>query len=217
MSNWDIYIGIAIAIVVIVIVCYLLSKVCKVLFAILAILFKPVIWFFGLFCKSNKKSKSKSVASATTPKYKSLAEFAATVAADPKAIDSNLHAIFTDLRNDIAAVYHDSDDARERAILAVPLASLDKIAKAKIKDKSKPMFTSVGALAFAIEDKDVRLDAAIRRILTEIYDYCELCTDNDDVASIAYDLEQTLWPHDISEAQAEASCTLPLAPKLFTD
>lgn len=205
MNNPEIFIALGIAIVVIALTIYLLSKVCKALFAILCFIFKPVVWVFSLFSHDDKKAKPKG----KLAHYKSLAEFAAVIESDPTAIDSNLHAIFTDLRDEIGSVYDEIADEFEKAVLAEPLTSLEKIANAKIKDKSKPMFSSIGELAFAVEDKTVKLDSAIRSILTDIYDYCDIfCCQSKhdaDLSDVTYSLEQVIWPNGQSESQAEAT------------
>lgn len=204
MDNTEILIAIGIGIVFLALVLCLLAKVFKALFAMLAFIFKPVFWIFGLFSHS-KKTKPKDI----VPHYKSLAEFASAIASDPTAIDSNLHAIFTSLRDEIGNVHDEIADEYEKALLAVPLESLEKIADATIKDKSKPMFASIGELAAAIEDKEAKLDSGIRAIFTEIYDYCDLftCTSDhdEDLQEVTFDLEQALWPKGQTEAQSQAT------------
>lgn len=204
MDNTTLYIAIGAGVVALALGSYLLFKACKMLLAILAFIFKPILWVFGLFSRDKEtKSKDKPV------HYKSLAEFAAVIETDPNAIDSNLHAIFTDLRDEIGSIYDETTDAFGKAVLAEPLASLEKIANARIKDKSKPMFSSIGELMFAVEEKKVKLDSSIRGIFTEIYDYCDLFSceaeHGDDMAAIAYDLEQTIWPNGQTQAQSEAT------------
>ena len=208
MNTTEILIGIGIAILVIVLSLYLLSKLFKMLFAILAFIFKPVTWFFGLFSRSKesqpKPAKDKPI------RYKSLADFAAVIATNPTAIDSNLHAIFTDLRDEIGSIYDETTDAFGKTLLAEPLASLEKIANAEIKDKSKPLVSSIFSLAMSIEDKEIKLDSALRSIFIEVYDYLELYTPNDategDYYELAYTVEKVVFPNDgPTEAQAEAA------------
>lgn len=205
MNNTEILIALGIGVVVIALALCLLSKVCKALFAVLCFIFKPVLWVFRLFSHDDKKTKPKD----KPAHYKSLAEFAAVIESDPTAIDSNLHAIFTGLRDDIGSVYDEITDEFDKAVLAEPLASLEKIANAKIKDKSKPTFSSIDELALAIEDKTVKLDSAIRGIFIDIYDYCDIfCCSSEhdaDLSDVSYSLEQAIWPNGQSESQAEAT------------
>lgn len=193
MKNTDLLIALAISVVVIIVALYILSKICKAIGSLL----KP----------ARRGGETKS--GGGVKKYKSLAEFADVVASDPTAIDSNLHAIFTDMRDAIGSAYDKATEEIDKAVLTVPLASLEKIANAPIKDKSKPMFSSIGALGFAVEDKTVKLDAAIRGIFTEVYDYCVIFNcqsdEGDSLTDIVLDLEMALWPNGPSQTQEEAA------------
>ncbi len=205
MDRTEILIGIAIAIIVLVVACYILSKACKLLFKILAFVFKPIRWFFGLFGKGQKDNLHSST-NAPVKRYKSLSEFADAVEAAPEEIDANLKAVFKDISDEIGNIYDDEKSELGRAILAEPVAALERIAKAPIKDKDKPIITSLFELADLIEEKRTKLDSTIRAILTEIYDYCEMYeAENDAMADVAFNLERALYPNGISESQAAAS------------
>lgn len=206
MEHPEIIIAVVGGLLLLALTIYILAKVCKAVFAFLAFILKPVFWVFRLFSGGRKKQSAKE----KPVRYKSLAEFADVIASDPTAIDSNLHAIFTDLRDEIGSIYDATTNDFDKAVLAGPLASLDKIANAKIKDKSKPMFPTLFNLADAIAEKDVKLDSALRGIFLEIYDHVELYTPNDATEGayepLAYDVERTLFPNDgPSQSQAEAA------------
>lgn len=206
MNTTDLAIAIALALLVVIVLVVLLVKVGKLLYTILAFVFKPVVWFIGLFAPKKKPAKEES---AKAPRYKSLADFATKVESDPKEIDANIYAIFSELSDELGKAMDETKDDSDRAILSEPVAALRRIANAKIADKNKPVIGSLFELADLVEEKKVKIDPAIRAMLTEVYDYCELfglANDEDcDISATAYDIERALYPKGPSQSQAEAS------------
>ena len=173
-----------------------------------------VWWLIALACKRKSKAKPDNEApkkemQAKGPRYKSLEDFAEKVESDPKEIDANIHAVICDLATTIGNVYEETDNDYGRAILNEPVAALKRIAKAQIADKSNPVIFSMFSLADFIEEKKVKLDPAIRAMLTEVYDYCELyelhAESDCEMSPIAYDLERALYPNGLSASQSEAA------------
>lgn len=162
--------------------------------------------------KSTKKGAPKKAAAKDAPKgprYKSLADFADKVEADRNEIDANIHAVFCNLAEELGNAMDETKSEYGRAILSNPVAALERIQKAEIADKDEPLMSSIFDLAEYAEEKKVKLDPAIRAMLAEVYDYCEIfdveADDDCALTDVAYDLERTLYPNGLSEAQSEAA------------
>lgn len=164
--------------------------------------------------KSNQARSGKPKVSRESGKvvHRGLEAFAAAVESGVAEIDANIRAVFDDISGELESIADAVESDEISAVVRAKSEVAQRIGTAKVSGSQSPIVNYLSELSDLIEERHASLDATTRAALLDVYDFCEVLSDElgdgdagEAASDLAYNLERAIFPKGITENQACAA------------